>query len=53
MKVIPFPMIVMTVVSIPSIVVQFILVPLRSEIVVLISNKDVSGDKEVLDMQLH
>ena len=42
---------VMTVVSIPSIVVHSILVPLRSTIVLLISNKDVSGDKEVLEMR--
>ena len=42
-------MTVMTVVSIPSIVVHSILVPLRSAIVLLISNKDVSGDKEVLE----
>ena len=42
---------VMTVVSIPSIVVHSILVPLRSAIVLLISNKDVSGDKEVLEMR--
>ena len=49
--IIPFPMIVMTVVSIPSIVVHSILVPLRSSIVLLISNKDVSGDKEVLEMR--
>ena len=44
-------MTVMTVVSIPSIVVHSILVPLRSAIVLLISNKDVSGDKEVLEMR--
>ena len=44
-------MIVITVVSIPSLVAHSILVPLRSVIVSLISNKDVSGDKEVLEMR--
>ena len=48
---IPFPMVVMTVVSIPSIVEHSILVPLRPAVVLLISNKDVSGDKEVLEMR--
>ena len=47
----PFPMIVMTVDSVPSTVVQSIVVPLRATIVLLISSRDVSGDKEVLVMR--
>ena len=48
---VPPPMIVTAVDSVPSMEVQSILVPLRATIVLLISSRDVSGDKEVLEMK--
>ena len=45
-------MIVRTVDCVPSVVVHAILVPLRATVVLVIFSRDVSGDKEVLEMRI-